>query len=107
MVRKGVTTGYLSPGEVEAVVTESLASLPLDGRRLLVIIPDRTRTMPLPLFFREIVQALLPRVKGLNFLVALGTHPPRSEADILNMVGLSPEDRASRYPAVGLFNHAW
>ena len=107
MIGKDVKTGYLSQAEVKEVITKGLASLPLDGRRVLVIIPDRTRTMPLPLFFRVIVQALSPRTKVLNFLVALGTHPPMGEADILNMVGLTPEEKASRYPTLGLFNHAW
>jgi nickel-dependent lactate racemase len=107
MIGKGLANGYLSQAEVEAVVTEGLANFPLDGRRLLVIIPDRTRTMPLPSFFRAIVQALQPRVKVLNFLVALGTHPPMSPADILNMIGLTAQEKASRYPTVGLFNHAW
>ena len=32
--------------------------LPLQGKRVLVIIPDPTRTMPLPLFFRTIVAGL-------------------------------------------------
>ena len=99
MIGKGLANGYLSQAAVEAVVTEGLASLPLDGRRLLVIIPDRTRTMPLPLFFRAIVQALRPRVKVLNFLVALGTHPPMSAADILNMVGLTTPTRSASTPS--------
>lgn len=107
MVGKGSTSGYLSQAEVEAVVMEGLASLPLERQRVLVIIPDRTRTMPLPLFFRAITKSLLPRTKVLNFLVALGTHPPVSETDLLSMLGLTAQEKASHYSAVGLFNHAW
>ena len=107
MVGKGSTSGYLSQAEVEAVVMEGLASLPLERQRVLVIIPDRTRTMPLPLFFRAITKSLLPRTKVLNFLVALGTHPPLSETDLLTMLGLTAEEKASKYSTVGLFNHSW
>jgi len=104
---KGVATGFLSQSEVVATIKEGLAAIPLEGKRVLVIIPDRTRTMPLPLFFRTIVQSLLPQVKLLNFLVALGTHPPISEAEILPMVGLTAEEKASHYSSIGLFNHNW
>ncbi|MDI6755467.1 MAG: lactate racemase domain-containing protein [Thermodesulfobacteriota bacterium] len=107
MVGKGFHTRYLSQTEVEAVVTEGLAALPLDEQRVLVILPDRTRTMPLPIFFRAIVQSLLPRVKELNFLVALGTHPPIDETEMLQMVGLTAEEKATQYSKIGLFNHNW
>ena len=76
MIGKGLTCGYLSQIDVDKIIQEGLANLPLDGKRVLVIIPDRTRTMPMPLFFRAVTQALMPRVKVLNFLIALGTHPP-------------------------------
>lgn len=107
MVGKGFHTRYLSQTEVEAVVTEGLAALPLDEQRVLVILPDRTRTMPLPIFFRAIVQSLLPRVKELNFLVALGTHPPIDETEMLQMVGLTAKEKATQYSKIGLFNHNW
>jgi len=107
MIGKGFQNRYLSQIEVEEVVREGLAALPVEGRRLLVIIPDRTRTMPLPIFFRAIVQSLVPRVKELNFLVALGTHPPIDETDILQMVGLTAKEKATQYSKIGLFNHNW
>lgn len=104
---KGVATRFLSRSEVEGIITEGLAAIPLEGKRVLVIIPDRTRTMPLAIFFRAIVQSLLPRVKELNFLVALGTHPPINETDMLQMVGLTAKEKATQYSKVGLFNHNW
>jgi lactate racemase len=97
----------LSETEIEQIVVQSLAPLPIEGQRVLVLIPDHTRTMPLPLFFRLLTRHLLPRVKALNFLVALGTHPAMSESAIQEMVGITPEERQGPYRAVGLFNHAW
>jgi lactate racemase len=107
MIGKGAPCGYLSPREVAAVLKEGLDNLPFDGRRVLVIIPDRTRTMPMPLFFRAIAKSLLPRTKALNFLIALGTHPPVGEEGILEMAGLTPEEKAGDFPAVEFFNHDW
>jgi nickel-dependent lactate racemase len=97
----------LTETEIDAIVAQGLNGLPLSGRRVLVIIPDSTRTMPLPLFFRRLTQHLLRRVRALDFLVALGTHPPLSEAALLRLVGLSAQEKAERYPNVQLLNHQW
>ncbi len=97
----------LSNAAVETIVNEGLDSLPLTGKRVLVIIPDATRTIPLPWFFRLITHNLLPRAQAVDFLVALGTHPPLTEAALLALVGLTPEEKAGPYARVRLLNHAW
>src|ERR1035437_539360 len=43
----------------------------------------------------------------LDFMVALGTHPPLSESDLCGLVGITHEERTTTYRCVGLFNHAW
>ncbi len=82
----------------------------LEGRfarqKVLVLIPDHTRTAPLPLLFRLVVE-ILHDAKQLDFMVALGTHPALSEARLLKLVGLTPEERMGPYRPIGLFNHAW
>ncbi len=45
------------------------------GQHVLVLIPDHTRTVPLPLLFRLIVE-ILHDARQLDFMVALGTHLP-------------------------------
>ncbi len=97
----------LSNSEIESIAARGLDSLPLAGKRVLVIIPDHTRTMPLPLFFRILTRQLLPHVRALDFLVALGTHPPLSEAALLRLVGITAEEKATQYANVHLLNHAW
>ncbi len=56
----GVTDGYLTPEQVAGVAHEGLAQLPVDGRRVLVLIPDGTRTMPMPLMFETLERELGP-----------------------------------------------
>jgi nickel-dependent lactate racemase len=97
----------LTEAEIAALIERGLSALPLDGRRVLVIVPDHTRTLPLPLLFRLLMAHLLPRARAADVLVALGTHPPLSEAALLRLVGLSAEAKARDYPAVRLMNHAW
>jgi nickel-dependent lactate racemase len=82
----------------------------LDGRfkaqRLLVLIPDHTRSLPLPFLFRTLVD-VLHSVKQFDFMVALGTHPPLSDESIYKLVGITAEERTTTFKHVGLFNHAW
>ena len=86
-VGKGVADGYLSPDELDAIARDGLGALPVDGRRVLVIIPDGTRTMPMPLMFGLIERQLGARVAALDFLVALGTHTPMTDAQLTAHVG--------------------
>ncbi len=103
----GDSVRFLTEAQVEEVVVRGLESLNLAGKRVLVIIPDATRTMPLPMFFRMITDCLLGRAARLDFMVALGTHPPMSEEALLKLVGITAEEKAGRYRDVNLYNHAW
>ena len=95
----------LAKGQVKETLERGLSGT-LINQRMLVLIPDHTRTVPLPLLFRTVVD-VLHDAKQLDFMVALGTHPPLSEAQLLKLVGLTPEERAGRYRHVGLLNHTW
>lgn len=74
--------------------------------RLLVLIPDHTRSLPLPQLFRLLVE-ILHDTRQLDFMVALGTHPPLSEEALCALVGITAEERSSQYAHVGILNHAW
>jgi nickel-dependent lactate racemase len=98
-------TGFLHPEEVQSVVSEGLAALDLAGRNVLVLIPDGTRTMPMPLLFRILENELGGRVQTLDYLVAAGTHLPMNDIQLSKHLGC-----AVRNGAVGrrrIFNHQW
>jgi nickel-dependent lactate racemase len=76
------------------------------NRRVLVLIPDHTRSLPLPFLFRTLVE-ILRDTKQLDFMVALGTHPALSEESLNNLVGITGEERSTQYATIGLLNHAW
>lgn len=76
------------------------------GQKVLILIPDHTRTIPLPQLFSILVK-ILHDAKQLDFMVALGTHPPLSEAQLLKLVGITAEERQTTYKHIGLFNHDW
>lgn len=104
---KGSTTATLTVEDTQQLITQACDPLPLDGKRVLVIIPDGTRTAPIPLIFRLLYEQLGRRVTRLDYLVALGTHPPMSEEAIDRLVGVPARERAERYPNVQVFNHHW
>ena len=74
--------------------------------RVLVLIPDHTRSLPLPFLFRSLVD-ILQEVKQLDFMVALGTHPPLSEESIHKLVGITAQERTTTSKDIGLLNHEW
>ena len=104
-VGNGVPEGYLTPEQIGAVAHEGLGALPVDGRRVLVIIPDGTRTMPMPMMFELLERELGPRVAALDYLVALGTHTPMNDAQLSALVGRPVVN--GRAGARTIFNHRW
>lgn len=107
MTGKGLEQGYISIKEVIQFSSEALSSVDLHDKRVLVIIPDHTRTAPIGLFFKIIFNLIGKKVKKLDYLIALGTHPPLSEEGILNLVGISKRERKTKYSKINFFNHRW
>ncbi len=99
--------GTLSEPEVREIVASVFEREPLDGKRVLCIIPDATRTAPLPLMFRIFHELLAARVNKLDYLIALGTHQPMADDAINRLVGVTAEERAERYAGIEIFNHRW
>ena len=106
-VGKGNDEGYLTESEIHPLMAEALAKVDLNGKKVLIIIPDSTRTAPLPLFFRLFHELLWGHVETLDYLVALGTHPPMSEQALNKLVGISPQERETTYAGIHVFNHDW
>ncbi len=99
------TDGILTDDQVRQSLVAGLENQ-FNGQRVLVLIPDHTRTIPLPFLFRQLV-AILHDVKQLDFMVALGTHPPLTESQLHQLVGITDVERQTTYQHIGLLNHAW
>lgn len=103
----GYEDRFLSEAEIRALMSKALDRAHLDGKRVLIIIPDRTRTAPIPQMFRLFHELLGERVAALAYLIALGTHKLLSEESINKHVGVTQEERAGKYGKVQIFNHRW
>jgi nickel-dependent lactate racemase len=98
---------FLTAAEVHALAAKAFSKVDLDSKRVLIIIPDSTRTAPIPLMFQLFHQCIGERVKALDYLVALGTHPVMSEGALNKLVGVTAQERATTYQGVRIFNHRW
>jgi nickel-dependent lactate racemase len=98
-------SALLSPEAIRSTLEAGLAGR-FKGARVLVLIPDHTRTLPLPMLF-QFVTEILADTKKLDFMVALGTHAPLSDEALCKLVGLTPEQRRDQYGHIGLLNHQW
>ncbi len=107
VIGQGDPNRFLTDSEIRELTAQALDSAGLAGKRVLVIIPDGTRTAPLPIFFRLFHEHLSGRVKALDYLVALGTHPPMSDEALLKLVGITAEERDTQFRDVGIYNHRW
>ncbi|MGO1283665.1 MAG: lactate racemase domain-containing protein, partial [Brachybacterium sp.] len=103
----GGPEGVLSDEQIRGFVAEQLAAQDLDGKSVCLIIPDGTRSVPLPKVLPAIHDALAGRAASVTVLIALGTHAAMSEAAIDRLLGASEKGAAATYPEWTVLNHAW
>lgn len=97
----------LSEAEVRDVCAAEIASWNVRGKRVLAVVPDNTRTAPIDVMFRVMHELLSPVVDAFDVLIALGTHPPLSEAAVNRRLGITGRDRRDRYRETRFFDHDW
>ena len=98
-------SGTLSDAQVRAALEKGLGGW-FAGCKTLVLVPDHTRSLPLPALFRMLVE-VLSDARQLDFVVALGTHPPLPPDALNRLFGISAEERTGKFKRIGLLNHAW
>ena len=103
----GFTDRTLTEPEVAQIVAQALAPLELAGKRLLLIIPDATRTAPVGWLFREVYAQTHAAGAHLDIMIALGTHRAMTEEEICQRLEITLEQRHEAYGSVLFLNHAW
>src|SRR5512138_2394071 len=87
---------FLTDDQVMNLVAQACPAADYRNKRILLIIPDGTRTAPVGLIFRALHRQIGEVVRNLDILVALGTHQPMSEQAICDRLEISLEERQSR-----------
>ena len=97
----------LSEDQVSQIVSAAADGMAPDGKRVLAIIPDHTRTCPLGLVARQLRATVGERAAKLDFLIALGTHPPLLDEQIDKLLDIGPGQRTDVLGDSEVFNHDW
>ena len=96
----------LDAEQVTHFVAAAFADADLDGASVCLVVPDGTRTCPLPLLLGAVRDALAGRARQVTVVVALGTHQAMSEEALARHLGFAAGDSAATYPGWTILNHA-
>ncbi|MDR0416721.1 MAG: lactate racemase domain-containing protein [Propionibacteriaceae bacterium] len=99
--------GRVDEASLDAFVARHVAAAGLDGQRVVLLVPDGTRSMPLPLVMRSLHRHLAGRVASLTAVIALGTHSYMPPAAVDRLFGVPPGGLADAYPGLEVVNHEW
>jgi nickel-dependent lactate racemase len=99
--------GFVTNEQANEAIGEFFAQNDCGGKRILLIIPDNTRSGPVGEVFKMIYGQIVGKAKALDCLVALGTHQPMSAEQICARLAMTLDERKTKYASVKFFNHEW
>ena len=94
--------GIVTEAELRELVATGISQIDLDGKTVAIIIPDDTRSCPLPELLSAVYEPVINRASEVTCVIALGTHEYLTEPEIARWVGGEP---AERYPGMRIINH--
>jgi nickel-dependent lactate racemase len=97
----------LTEQQVRTFVAEALGAEDLDGASVCLVVPDGTRSSPLPLLLGAVHEALAGRVSAMTAVIALGTHQAMSDEHLATHLGYGAAGLEATYPGLTVVNHAW
>ena len=101
------TGQYLDTEQVRALIAQACPAKDYRDKKVLLIVPDATRTCPLGMLFAGVFDRIGAATKTLDVMIALGTHQPMSEEAICQRLEITAEERRGKYGSVRFFNHEW
>ncbi|MDB6065629.1 MAG: hypothetical protein JWR26_1837 [Pedosphaera sp.] len=99
--------GEVTAEQVAGVMLQVCPPASYRDKKVLLIVPDGTRTAPVGLLFQTLHRQIATVTRAFDVLVALGTHQPMSEPAICQRLEISEPERRSTYAKVRFYNHAW
>jgi len=107
VIQRQSEKGFLDSSQTGEAIAEFFTERDYTGKRILLIVPDNTRSGPVDDIFKIIFNCLDQKVKAIDCLIALGTHQPMTEEQICTRLSIKPSERSSKYASVKFFNHEW
>jgi len=97
----------ITPEQVRKTISKFFAKNDYTDRRVIIIVPDNTRSGPVGQIFQIIYEHLESTAKSIDCLIALGTHPPLNEEQICKRLDVTLPQIQTEYASVKFFNHQW
>ncbi|MFV0416288.1 MAG: lactate racemase domain-containing protein [Chthoniobacterales bacterium] len=97
----------LTPDQIRSLVADAVKGSSWKNKRVLVIVPDNTRTAPVGSVFKALHAEVAADCAKFDIMIALGTHPPMSEGAIQQRLEITSEERRTTYSKVDFINHEW
>ena len=107
MIGSGQPHTALDEDQIRDIVGSGIPAELYQGKKVLVLTPDTTRTCPLPLMVSILQEVVGSAASKLDFMIALGTHQPLSEERIFDLYGISAEARKTTFARTTFYNHRW
>ena len=107
IIGRGAKGSAMQINEIESICRQAFSTPEWHGRKVLAIIPDHTRSAPIDIMFRTVCDILSAQNNQLDFLIALGTHPPMTEEAIMHRIGMTKSEKEQKYSQCRIFNHHW
>jgi lactate racemase len=96
--------------DLDELVRTGLAGVDVADRDVALVVPDGTRSCPLPLLVGT-VHRHLSAARSVTAVIALGTHSYMEPAEVDRLFGVGgpgqPPDLATAYPGLRVVNHEW
>src|ERR1700677_1019278 len=102
-----ISQAGVTPSQVSELIAQAFPAKDYRGKKVLLIVPDATRTAPIGLVFKTLFSQIGGTTSAFDILVALGTHQPMPEPAICERLEISAEERGGTYRGVNFFNHEW
>ncbi|MDB6150373.1 MAG: hypothetical protein JWQ44_1821 [Chthoniobacter sp.] len=97
----------LNAEQSAALIAQACPAKDYKDQRVLLIVPDATRTCPLGMLFAGLHEQIGAATRQFDVMIALGTHPPMSEEAICERLEITLEQRRSTFRDVRFLNHEW
>ena len=103
----GSPTDILTDEQAREFILAQLAEADIDGKNVVIVIPDGTRSGPHGLMIQSAYDAIADRVASLHILIALGTHAAMEGPAIAKLLGVPAGGVEKRFPKAKVVNHDW
>ena len=102
----GDAGGFLTNSQIEDQIKKIASLLDIDDKNLLLILPDSTRSCPLPELLPILHEEIGARANSITALIALGTHAPMKDEEIDKFFAGDGSVK-NKYPNFNFVNHEW